>query len=206
MFGDFISRLEYKLNLPLPGKESQYRMAPSSRLNLLNLKNPFKPRQSAVLILLFPVDGSPCTVFIERASYNGKHSGEIGLPGGKAEKFDNDLVDTALREAAEEIGIRREDTRVIGNLTQLFVPVSNFCIQPVVGVMQYKPEFIPDPAEVNDTIVISIDDLLDPANKQVEELKIVAFKITAPYYNAHSHHIWGATAMILSEFLEVAGK
>lgn len=203
MFDNFINELQHRLSLPLPGKEIQDRMAPSSRLNLSGLWSPFRPKKSAVLILVFPVNGIPNTVFIERASYDGKHSGEISLPGGKTEKTDNDIVGTALRESEEEIGIKSEDVRILGNLTPLYVPVSNFCIQPVVGAMGYMPEFVPDPAEAKDIIVISIDDLLNPVNKQSEELKIITFKITAPYYNAHGHHIWGATAMIMSEFLEV---
>lgn len=143
------------------------------------------------------------TVLIERNIYKGVHSGQISLPGGKYEKSDINLIATALREAEEEIGINSTKVEVLGKLTPLYVPVSNFQIMPIVGFVSSEPNFKPDPIEVNALIEVKLSDLFDPAKSKVENLFRDNYNIVSPYFEVGKHHVWGATAMILSEFREV---
>ncbi len=204
MFELFINRLKIELNKKLPGINSQNRMSSSIRFKgnrsgdeRLNTK------KGSVLLLLYPSAKQINTVFIKRVDDNSVHSGQIGLPGGKSENFDSSLIHTALREAKEEIGVNSEDIKVLGSLTSLYIPVSNYSILPVVGYLMYEPVFTPNKNEVKKIIEISLNELINPYNKSVKVIKYDALTINAPYYNAKNHHIWGATAMILSEFLEI---
>ncbi|MCX6257570.1 MAG: CoA pyrophosphatase [Bacteroidia bacterium] len=206
MFSEYTDKLEQRLKNPLPGSGSQFKMAPSARIKMPDLKSPFKARESAVLILIFPVHEMPHIVFIERASYDGKHSGEISLPGGKAEPGDINIDATALRESEEEVGVIQADIKIIGRLTELYIPFSHFCVQPIVGIIDYEPVFIPNKLEVKSIIIAGIAELLDPANRQTEDIKIADNNINAPFYSVKGHHIWGATSMIMSEFLEIVGN
>ena len=204
MSSDFEKRLEKVLCGKLPSVFAQQKMSPTLRFIGKGFpEDSTMAIKSAVLILLFPEGNSLGTVFIERNKYPGAHSGQISFPGGKHEREDNSLMDTAIREAKEEIGIDPEEIRIIGSLTKLFVPVSNFLIYPYIGLIDKKPVFIPEPKEVNSIIEIGINSLFDPANKKSKLIKKNDFSILAPYYDAKGHHIWGATAMILSEFYEI---
>lgn len=114
-------------------------MIPESRLNLPFDINSEKIQKSAVLLLLFPDKGSLNLLFIKRAEDGGKHSGQIAFPGGKFEENDNILENTALRETEEEVGIKKEDIKILKSLTSLLIPVSNFSVKPFVGIIDYKP-------------------------------------------------------------------
>jgi 8-oxo-dGTP pyrophosphatase MutT (NUDIX family) len=166
--------------------------------------NQGQPGQKAgVLILLFPANDQLCTVFIKRTEYDGEHSGQISFPGGKFERSDQSLDMTALREAEEEIGIRDSEVEIIGELTPLPIPVSNIEVFPYIGVMDNEPLFKPDPSEVEYIIKAGIKTLLDPGTLSKKEMLLFNDIITVPYFNIEENHIWGATAMILGEFLEV---
>ncbi|MBN2482442.1 MAG: CoA pyrophosphatase [Bacteroidales bacterium] len=143
------------------------------------------------------------TVFIRRTEYDGVHSGQISFPGGMHEPCDDSLISTALRETEEEIGISRDSITVIGTLTDLHVPVSNVDILPVVAVVAGQPLFIPDTDEVAFIIEARLTDLNNPSNKKRKMIHIGDFEIEAPYYDINGNHVWGATAMMLSEFLEI---
>jgi len=119
------------------------------------------------------------------------------------EDTDLTLADTALRETMEETGIPVHEIKIIGHLTPLNIPVSNTDVFPYVGVSQNKPIFKHDPSEVEYLIEAGIDELLDPANQKHEILSIAGNDIEVPYFDIQNNHIWGATAMILSEFLEI---
>ena len=152
-------------------------------------------------MLLFPGMTGLSTVFIERSSW-GPHGGQISFPGGKREDQDPNIIFTALRETSEEIGIETSGIETIGLLTTLFVPHSNYLIQPVIGYLSTQPVFKPDLHEVESVVVVSLSELFDPANRKTMTIRRPDTDIIAPYYEACGHHVWGATAMIISE-LEV---
>lgn len=192
-------QLEECLKSELPGTEAQGMMAPSMRPPGLANYDGTNPRSSGVMILLFPTDQGISTVFILRTD-GGPHGGQISLPGGKQENSDKDLSETARRETFEEIGVDPHLIREIGILTPLYVPHSNFIIQPVIGYVGHLPAFIPDQKEVAGVIVVTLKQLFDPSNRRTMILHRSGAEITAPYYDASGHRIWGATAMIISEF------
>ena len=142
-----------------------------------------------------------------RPTYEGIHSGQISLPGGKYELTDSDLSVTALREAQEEIGVDSKKVRLIGRLSELYIPPSNYIVQPFVGVLETEPAFTPDPKEVERIIEIRLEDLLDEKNKRKKRILLrTGTSILAPCYIIDGNTIWGATAMILSEFREIARR
>ncbi len=196
-----IEDLRTALLRPLPGRSAQELMAPSLRPAGKITHDGSEPRASGVLILLFPGLKGLSTVFIERSQW-GPHGGQISLPGGKKEDQDPDIVCTALRETSEEIGIVTSGIEMMGLLTTLFVPHSNYLIQPVVGYLWSQPVFKPDLHEVESVVVVGLSDLFDPVNRKTMIIRRPDVDISAPYYDADGHHVWGATAMIISE-LEV---
>lgn len=196
-------RLREELSKPLPGVAAQLRMSPAVR-RFPEACTPLK--KSGVLLLLYPYKGSIYLVFIRRAEYKGIHSGQISFPGGISAAGDNSLTHTALREAMEETGMPVKAAKIIGELTPLHIPVSNTDVYPFVATCQRRPAFVHDPSEVQYLIETSIDDLLDPVNSKTEKMVIAGKEVEVPYFDIHNHHIWGATAMILSEFLEIVKK
>lgn len=198
-----IDQIKHSLKQPLPGEAAQKRMAPSHRGSLLNGSDYSDPRNSAVLISLFPSNDGLSTLFIKRATYDGIHSGQISFPGGKIEEQDDSLIQTALREAQEEVGINPCDVEVLGILTPLFIPVSNMLVLPVVGLLRNKPELHLNLQEVEYTIIVPIDHLKNPQNQSVKTIEIRNDKIIAPFFSYKEEAIWGATAMIVSEFIEL---
>jgi len=199
----WFEKLRRELTRPLPGPEAQLLMSPSARR--MTGKGGL-PEKGSVMILLYSFQKKIHTLFIKRATYDGVHSGQISFPGGMHESGDGSPFDTALRETEEEIGIPRERMQVIGKLTQLHIPVSNVDVTPVVGVIEDKPVCVPDPNEVELVIHAKLEDLLRPANISSETIRVGDLDIEAPFYGLQEHHIWGATAMMLSEFLEVVKR
>ena len=204
----FIENLKkYLSSSNLPGVEAQLKMSP-------NVRNPYFESQvpsensiiAAVLILIISHENSLKTVLIKRPEYNGAHSGQISFPGGKAEKIDKNIFYTALREANEEIGINSENIEIIGSLTTLYVPVSNICIYPVIGFVNESISYNINQEEVAEVIEANIEFLLDETNIDKMSFTTNNFEITAPYYNVQNNKVWGATAMIISELLEVFKK
>ena len=191
----------------MPGLDAQLKMAHvERRLNLSHLKVPEYARMGAVLILLFEEEGIVKTCFIERTQYDGVHSGQIAFPGGKKEPGEL-LADTALREAEEEIGVKKEDIVILGQLTELYIPPSNFLVHPFVGVITYKPSFFPQAMEVAEILEINIDDLADVRFRGEKKIRLSnGTTVQTPYFGLHGKTVWGATAMIISEFLEVVNS
>lgn len=182
----------------MPGEIAHQLMAASSRLSFTQKPN-YKTRKSAVLVLFYPFDNELHTCLILRPPYDGAHGGQVAFPGGQHEKTDETLIRTALREAQEEIGIRTQDVTVLGPMTELYIPVSNYHVLPVVGFMPRKPDFFPDPVEVAEIIEVNIGQLLNPELIGEETLNIRGLDIQAPMYYFSGQKIWGATAMMISE-------
>ncbi|MFP4620351.1 MAG: NUDIX hydrolase [Bacteroidales bacterium] len=187
----------------LPGKPAQYKMAPLTRHQPKRTANR-ETRHAGVLLLIYPAGYEYYTIFIRRASYNGVHSGQISLPGGKYEPHDKDLITTALRETEEEIGVPANEIEIMGKLTPLYIPVSDYCVHPVVGVLKSEPTFKKDYKEVEEIFSVKLDSLTAPeclvsCGSIYEHERY----IEAPYFHYDKIKIWGATAMILSEFIVV---
>jgi 8-oxo-dGTP pyrophosphatase MutT (NUDIX family) len=203
-FEDLIEHLTKRLSGPLPGLSAHLKMASPSRLKwLMEGMNWSKAKRSGVLILLYPDDGITKIVLIQRPDYEGMHGGQVSLPGGKREESDTDLVDTALRETQEELGIPSHSVHVIGKLSELYIPPSNYLVLPVVGFTHDRPSFKPDPVEVKEIIEVDIDQLFDPHFRTIKEIRVKGFTLSAPCYTVNGAMIWGATAMILAELAEV---
>ena len=201
----FIAQLKERLKEVLPGVEAHAHMAPlhrmEERLKPAALKN---ARQGAVLLLLYPHEHRLYLPLMQRPEYDGHHSGQISFPGGKREPEDADKIQTALREAREEMGILPEEVELLGTLSELFIPPSNYLVLPVVGWVKERPRFVPDPVEVVNIIETPLDLLLDSKTIQHTYQNLASgMRVKIPYFNVEEQVVWGATAMILSEFLAV---
>lgn len=205
MFTEFIGRLKYRLALPLPGANAHWMMAhPYRKQNFLYRNEPEDAKKGSVLILLYTHDNSISTVLIVRQDYDGVHSGQVAFPGGKFEEADIDLKTTALREASEEIGIIPSEIEIVGQLTKLYIPPSNFVVQPFIGMTNYQPSFHPDTEEVKEVIEVNIHQLLD--NTIIGEKEILLgnkMRVRTPFFDIKGHTVWGATAMILNELKQI---
>ena len=202
-FTTFIEKLTLRLKEPLPGQTAHDKMASESRLKLKMPSPNERTRESAVLILFYPAENEIFIPLILRPQYDGVHGGQMAFPGGRVEKEDENLIRTAMREAQEEIGIRLTDITVLGQLTKLFIPPSNFFVQPVIGFMNHKPDFYPDAREVDEVIEITLEEIINPKIIGRKILNIRGVDIDAPYYQIQEHTVWGATAMMISELLAI---
>lgn len=182
----------------LPGVASQLLMAPEERQNEVEPKGEYK--KACVLVLLYPKDDEWHVALIQRTSknVNDKHAGQISLPGGKLEDSDESYEYCALREAEEEIGISKDQIGILGELSKLYVPVSKFMIYPFVGFTTEEPDFVPQQSEVEDVIEVRLKKLFK--NKKHGKVNVRNSSFEVPYYEVQKHKVWGATAMILSEF------
>jgi 8-oxo-dGTP pyrophosphatase MutT (NUDIX family) len=196
-----VSFLEQRLvdTLPAIAAHELLRAKPiiGNKLPTFSHKNP--PKLGGVLILLYENNGTIKFPLIKRPTYPGAHSGQISLPGGKTEHGE-DIFQTAIREAEEEIGINRNEVRVIGRLTDFNVIPSNFLITPVIGVIDYIPVFVPDKHEVDKIIFGDMADLIKPdAIQEKEILAAGVYPMVAPHFLIEDEIVWGATAMMLNE-------
>lgn len=188
----------YKSQLPI--EKAHLEVAPL-RENKLSLLDNKRIKYSAVLLLLFPFKSEIATVLIHRTKYNGAHSNEISLPGGKYEKSDINYRQTAIRETKEELGIPPKDIHIIRPLSNIYIPVSNFQITPFIGYMNATPEIIPQEREVADYFALPLKELMKV--NSIQKRKVQASKqsiMKVPCFVFENHIIWGATAMILNEF------
>lgn len=205
MLADLKLFLKEELSKTLPGKDVQYQMASSRRVKEIpNLSKIKDYRESAVCILLYQDNDKIYFPLIEREVYAGVHSGQIALPGGKKDASDTDLIHTALRELHEEVGITNKQVEVIGTLTQVYIPPSNFLVQPVIAISSELPDFILNQREVQSIIPFSLHELLN--DELVKETYIElekGLKIKTPYFDVRGRILWGATAMILNELKHV---
>jgi len=193
----------------LPGKKAHLKLAPVHRLSTLKIEEapPGHAIESAVLVLLFPSSSDNIldweVLVIKRNTYDGVHSGQIAFPGGKCEDEDKDYADTACRESHEELTIDRDKIKIVGLLSRLYVPPSNFTIYPVLAYAIDEMELTPDTREVVEFRKIPLK-LFDPTLSETFKIRIGREEyVDAPGYTIGDYFIWGATAMILSELYQV---
>lgn len=197
---ELTKKLSLRLQRPLPGVTAHepMRAIPVGDFHP-TFEHEFPPKPGSVLILLYEDQGVIRFPLIKRPVYTGAHSGQISLPGGKAEPGE-DAVQTALREGEEEIGVDHRAVNVVGRLSDFFVIPSNFMVTPVIGVVK-DPVFHPDPREVSRIISCSLLDLLlEGAIKNKEILAAGQYRMMAPHFEIEDEVVWGATAMMLNEF------
>jgi len=200
---DIIENLRKKLTEPLPGRQAQIEMSHVLRRSYQSA--PANAQLAGVMILLYPEDGLWKVVFTQRTSKyaNDKHKGQMSFPGGKMEMTDRDLEETAKRETHEEIGVHRGLIQTLGNLSDLYIPVSNFKVQPVVGYVEEALEFVLEENEVAELVSLDIDNLCSNTIRKTKDIKISGQMTLkrVPYFNIQGKVVWGATAMILNEFV-----
>ncbi|TDS14422.1 8-oxo-dGTP pyrophosphatase MutT (NUDIX family) [Maribacter caenipelagi] len=206
-FNFFEQQISKIKDLPLPGEASQHKMAPEVRIEELQRINLSKksPRKAAVMALFYPtVNQNTNLLLILRKTYKGVHSNQVGFPGGKAEKSDDGLLTTALRETYEEVGVDPKDVTLVKEISEIFIPPSNFIVQPFIGLYKEPKPFVIQESEVELLLEVPILDFLD-------ETKIVSKKLTTSYavdievpaFKLNGYIVWGATAMMLNEIKEL---
>ena len=205
MIETFTAYLEKKLQEPLPGKKAHLEVAPYRKVDF-NKEEINQAKKSGVLILFYVKNHEVFTALMQRTIYNGAHSGQISFPGGKAEKMDKSIYHTALREANEEIGIVAEEVKIIGQLTEVYIPVSNFHVIPVIGISKGIPQFEIDKREVKEIIEFKLIDLI---TQQLHQNKVKLSNntiIKVPSFEYKEKIIWGATALMLNELKYILDK
>ena len=204
-FKFLINNIKANLQNALPGFEAHKILAPSNRQDLINKSNQNSRKISAVLILLYPDNDKIYIPLIRKQTNNGVHSGQISFPGGKYESGDLTTDITAIRETEEEIGVDRNDITILGKLSNIYIPVSNFQVEPYIGYINYKPDFIAQPQEVDEIINIEFHEIINH-KLETKEIQTSAFTVDAPFMVFDKTQIWGATAMILYEFYMVVSE
>ena len=204
-FDSFLTHISSLKNMPLGGIDSQFKMVPSNRKDFA-LKDYVKenPKDSAVMALFYPDEVNETKFLLTlRASYSGTHSAQISLPGGKIEKFDTNLKETALRETFEETGVLQNDIKIYRQITKTYIPPSNFWVTPFIGFLKYTPKLIPN-NEVQEFIEVKLTDLLDNSSVSCKNLTTSYMQNTdVPCFKLNNYIVWGATAMILSEIKDL---
>jgi 8-oxo-dGTP pyrophosphatase MutT (NUDIX family) len=199
-FQETLERLQRGLSGPLPGADAQMRLAPRPRPGWLPGVTPERLRVAAGLLLVFPIGSKPHVVLTVRSPALQSHAGQVSLPGGAVEPGET-IEQAALREAGEEIGLEPAGVRLLGRLTPLHIPVSGFMLHPVVAAAEAAPSFRAADLEVERILLVPLDELLDPARVRHQQRSRDGIFLDIPYLEVEGAQLWGATAMVLSEFL-----
>lgn len=205
-YKDLTTKLEKRLTLAKPGLKAQLYMCPEPRpghKSYSEVKGLCK--KAGVLLLLYPWRKRIYLTLTSRADSVFHHKNQISFPGGQNELGES-IQETALREAYEELGLPPELIRIIGELTPLYIPTSNFCVYPIVSTMQERPVYKARPKEVAEVLETPLDHLLDKRNLRKEIWTRGQQEVKVPFYYFGGYKIWGATAMILAEFLEIVRR
>ena len=200
IFKDCIAKLQIAFNKPLPGYDAQQLLAPVHRksTSFYLERNP-SYKTGCVMIILFPVNQETHLLMIERSDV-GTHSGQISFPGGRREMDDANLMDVALRETYEEVGVNPSTIKFLGALTELYIPVSNYLVHSFVGFIDQLPELIINTTEVKKVLTPQLKIFLNHKGIATHDFSSYDGQvINAPYYAFQDYKIWGASAMIISE-------
>jgi 8-oxo-dGTP pyrophosphatase MutT (NUDIX family) len=199
----FFSILKERLNKPLPGLSAQLNMVPDPRPgNKVYTEVQDSSKRAGVLVLLYLKGTRVFVVLTRRTDFVEHHQAQISFPGGSQEEGES-FEQTALRETSEELGIQPYGIQILGKLTPLYIPPTNYCIYPVVAQMKERPQFKPSSYEVAEVLEIPLDYLVDLQTVQKEMWTLHGMDVEVPFYFFEDHKIWGATAMVLAEFVEI---
>jgi len=206
-FKKFLERISENKNISLPGETSQFKMSPPFRQKLLTEQkdNIKKAKRAGVIALFYPnTEGNTTLVLILRKTYKGVHSAQIAFPGGKFEIADKTLDITAIRETYEEVGVPKDQIEIITPMTQVYIPPSNFYVQPFLAVSRHTPDFIKQDDEVEQIIEVALNSLLNEDNIALKAV-MTSYNtaIEVPTITLNGHIVWGATAMMLSEIKDL---
>ena len=194
----FIEALTKMLSRDLPGKSAQRKMMITpNRFPIENQENEGIP--ASILLLLYPLGGKWFFFLTKRSQDLEHHKGQISFPGGVVEKNESKM-NAAIRETNEEIGVNKDVIKIIGSLTPLYIPVSNFHISPYVGWTEEKPHTRVQDTEVKRVFSVSINDLVLEKNLKTKKDFFSNKSVKVPYFDLNGETVWGATSMILSEF------
>ena len=196
-----IARLRDALQRPLPGLPAQMQMAPAPRPGTMSVSELDRDcRRAGVLVLLYPRGGELCLVLTRRTESLDSHRGQISFPGGGLHAGESPRQ-AALREAEEELGVSAAMLDLLGELSPIYIPPSDFCVYPLVAFAAKRPDFVPNPREVAEVIEAPVSHLLDPATRCEETWPWLDTSRCVPFYAIGEHKVWGATAMVLCELL-----
>lgn len=199
-----VNEIELALRLPgFDGATAQIKMAPAPRPSQRPRGRSGQSRLGGVLLLLYCRESELNLILTLRRDDLQSHAGQVSFPGGRNEP-DETLLDTALRETDEEIGIHASELTVLGELTPLYIFPSDFEVHPFVAwyANGERPSFHPHAGEVAELIEVPIRHLMDHSSRQEEMWSIRGFDLRVPFFQVGEHKVWGATAMMLSEFIE----
>ncbi|WP_026934667.1 NUDIX hydrolase [Christiangramia echinicola] len=209
-FEIFRNRISKLKKMQLPGESAHRKLAPLIRINELDEidMSARNPQEAGVMAVFYP-DNENVTrlVLILRKTYKGVHSNQVGFPGGRVEEIDKDLEETALRETEEEVGIPQNEIEVVKKLSRLYIPPSNFWVQPYIGLLKTTPQMVAQETEVEEILEVKLSDFLNDDNMITENLSTsYAKEIEVPAYRLNGYVVWGATGMMLSEIRELLLK
>lgn len=206
-FETFIKSVPYIAQSPLPGTDSQFKMSPPFRMELIAQQQELmkESRKAGVMALVYPdVNGIAHLVLILRKTYQGVHSAQIGFPGGKLEPEDSSIEYAALRETYEEVGVPINAIKVIKAMTEVYIPPSNFTVYPFIGMTETTPRFIKQDDEVEAIIELQLQHLFHEDNQISQRVMTSLNKeVEVPAFHLNGHLVWGATAMMLSEIKDL---
>ena len=202
------ARICSALQAPLPGLEAQLRLAPRPRVGWDPYQVPDGLRDAAALVLLYPVDDEPHVLLTVRGALR-HHTGQVSFPGGAVDAGET-LEHAAVREAVEEVGVVASDIQVLGRLTSLHIPVSGFLLHPVVAAADVRPRFMAAPEEVARLLEVPLALLEDEDTIRYErrtfERQNRLVDVEVPFFDVHGEKVWGATAMVIAEFLALIAR
>lgn len=199
-FKNSVSKIE---KIQLIGEKAHLEMAPNFRkkeIDNIDIASK-RPKRAGVMALFYPnADEETCLTLILRKTYKGVHSAQIGFPGGREEKEDHDLMETALRETHEEVGVAPKEIKVLKKLTKIYIPPSNFWVQPYLGIAERTPQFVKQESEVEEILEVTLKDFLNDRNLIEKELSTsYAKNVLVPAFYLNEQVVWGATGMMLNE-------
>jgi 8-oxo-dGTP pyrophosphatase MutT (NUDIX family) len=198
-----IRALQVRLVEPLPGVDAQREIAPSQSDFVSTADaRALGSREGGALVLVYPHHEVPHLVLTLRNARMRQHAGQVSLPGGRRDEGEG-LEQTALREAWEELAIPRHEVQVLGRLTPIYIPPSEYLLFPLVGTLPKRPSFVAQPSEVAAVIEAPVDHFVGPTNRRAGSLQVRGITRHVPFFEVGEYKVWGATAMILSELARV---